>query len=85
MEPIVPGRLAEGEDFAIPSRYLLQVADPTFEQPMELDERVLTALRAENGPFIEGRELAITARACLAELRRARTAQIVPAADQIAS
>ncbi|MGH2708564.1 MAG: hypothetical protein ACRDJF_11750 [Actinomycetota bacterium] len=35
-----------------------------------LGERVLQALRAENGPFPEGRELAIVVRCCLAELRR---------------
>jgi hypothetical protein len=36
----------------------------------DLGERVLQALRAENGPFPEGRELAIVVRGCLAELRR---------------
>ncbi len=36
----------------------------------DLGERVLQALRAENGLFPEGRELAIVVRCCLAELRR---------------
>ncbi len=86
MEPIVLAQLAEGEDLANPPRHHFQVIDPPFELPTELDERVLIALRAENGPFPEGRELAVTARACLAELRRACRAQAAgPAATQIAS
>ncbi len=40
------------------------------EAMTDLDERELAALRAENGPFPEGRELAVVARGCLAELRR---------------
>ncbi|MGH2731536.1 MAG: hypothetical protein ACRDJG_01055 [Actinomycetota bacterium] len=84
MGPFISAQLAEQEDFAMPPRYRLQM-DTEFELPLELDERVLTALRAENGPIPEGRELAIVARACLAQLRRAHSAQADPIAVQMAS
>lgn len=74
MGAIAAAQLEEGE-LALPLRYRLQVVGRKREMTMELDERVLTALRAENGPLVEGRELAIIARAYLAELRRARIPQ----------